>query len=95
MRGDFRSRDNSVRVRSIIAHNRKGSDGWDISRVTNSIAFQLSVGLWLNLDTLRRLAPNLLKSERTKKRGVRGKQLNAGWDHAYLLKLLAAQPEVI
>lgn len=48
-----------------------------------------------NLATLRRLALNLLKRERTKKRGIRGKQLNASWDHAYLLKLLAVQPEGI
>lgn len=41
-----------------------------------------------NLATLRRLALNLLKRETTKKRGIRGKQLNAGWDHAYLLRLL-------
>ena len=41
-----------------------------------------------NLATLRRFALNLLKSERTKKRGIRGKQLNASWDHAYLLRLL-------
>lgn len=41
-----------------------------------------------NLATLRRLALNLLKKETTKKRGIRGKQLNAGWDHSYLLRLL-------
>ena len=41
-----------------------------------------------NLATLRRLALNLLRREQTKKRGIRGKQLNAGWDHAYLLRLL-------
>lgn len=41
-----------------------------------------------NLATLRRLALNLLKREPTKKRGIRGKQLNASWDHAYLLRLL-------
>lgn len=41
-----------------------------------------------NLATLRRLAFNLLKREKTKRRGIRGKQLNAGWDHAYLLRLL-------
>lgn len=41
-----------------------------------------------NLATLRRLALNLLRRETTKKRGIRGKQLNAGWDHAYLLRLL-------
>ena len=48
-----------------------------------------------NLATLRRLALNLLKRERTKKRGIRGKQLNASWDHAYLLKLLGIQPDGI
>jgi predicted transposase YbfD/YdcC len=41
-----------------------------------------------NLATLRRLALNLLKSEKTKKRGIGGKQNNASWDHPYLLKLL-------
>jgi predicted transposase YbfD/YdcC len=40
-----------------------------------------------NLATLRRRALNLLKRERTKNRGIKGKQLNAGWDHAYLLRL--------
>ena len=43
-----------------------------------------------NLATLRRLALNLLNRDRTKRRGIRGKQLNAGWDHAYLLRLLGA-----
>jgi predicted transposase YbfD/YdcC len=41
-----------------------------------------------NLATLRHLALDLLKQEKTKKRGIRGKQLNASWDHAYLLRLL-------
>lgn len=41
-----------------------------------------------NLATLRRLALNLLRREKTKKRGLKGKQRNAGWDHAYLLRLL-------
>jgi len=48
-----------------------------------------------NLATLRRLALNLLKRETTKRRGIKGKQLNASWDHAYLLKLLGVQPEGI
>ena len=41
-----------------------------------------------NLGTLRRLALNLLQREKTKKRGLKGKQKNAGWDHAYLLRFL-------
>ena len=48
-----------------------------------------------NLATLRRLALNLLKREKTKKRGIRGKQLNASWDHPYLLRLLGVSPEGI
>ena len=41
-----------------------------------------------NLATLRRLALNLLRREKTKQRGIKGKQLNASWNHAYLLRLL-------
>jgi predicted transposase YbfD/YdcC len=44
-----------------------------------------------NLATLRRLALNLLQREKTKKRGIKGKQLNASWNHAYLLRLLGVQ----
>jgi predicted transposase YbfD/YdcC len=42
-----------------------------------------------NLATLRRLALNLLRQDKSKKRGLKGKQLNASWDHPYLLRLLA------
>jgi predicted transposase YbfD/YdcC len=48
-----------------------------------------------NLAALRRLALNILKQEKTKKRGIRGKMLNASWDHPYLLKLLGVQPKEI
>ena len=44
-----------------------------------------------NLATLRRLALNLLRRDKTKRRGIRGKQLNAGWDQAYLLRLLGVE----
>jgi hypothetical protein len=30
----------------------------------------------------------LLRKETSKKRGIKGKRLNAAWDHDYLLKLL-------
>jgi predicted transposase YbfD/YdcC len=45
-----------------------------------------------NLATLRRLALNMLKRETTKKRGLKGKQRCAGWDHRYLLRLLNVAP---
>ena len=31
---------------------------------------------------------SLLQREKTKQRGIKGKQKNAGWDHGYLLKLV-------
>lgn len=57
------------------------SFGEDQSRARTGFAAE-------NLATLRRLALNMLKREKTKKRGIRGKQKNAGWDHTYLLRLL-------
>ena len=41
-----------------------------------------------NLAILRRIALNMLNGEKTKKRGVKGKQKNASWNHDYLMKLL-------
>jgi predicted transposase YbfD/YdcC len=42
-----------------------------------------------NLGILRRIALNLLKQESTVKLGVKAKRKAAGWDEAYLLKVLA------
>lgn len=41
-----------------------------------------------NFSRLRRIALNLLNRDASRKRGVKGKRLNAAWDHDYLLKLL-------
>lgn len=41
-----------------------------------------------NLATLRHMAVNLLKQERSCKLGVKSKRLKAGWDESYMLKIL-------
>lgn len=41
-----------------------------------------------NLSIVRRIALNLLKQEKTAKVGIKAKRLMAGWDQAYLLKVL-------
>jgi predicted transposase YbfD/YdcC len=41
-----------------------------------------------NFAIIRRIALNLLKQDKSIKVGIKNKRLNAGWDHAYLLKLL-------
>ncbi len=43
-----------------------------------------------NLAVLRHSALTLLRQERTARIGVKAKRLKAGWDHRYLLKVLAA-----
>ena len=34
------------------------------------------------------IATEICNADTTKKRGIKGKQKNAGWDHSYLLSLL-------
>ena len=41
-----------------------------------------------NFAVIRHIALNLLKQETTAKTGIKNKRLMAGWDHAYLAKLL-------
>jgi predicted transposase YbfD/YdcC len=41
-----------------------------------------------NFSLVNRIALNMLKQDKSSKRGIKGKRLNAAWDHPYLLKLL-------
>lgn len=69
-------------------------------QVENSLHWVLDVGLREdacrtrsahapeNLATLRHMAVNLLKQERSCKLGIKSKRLKAGWDESYMLKVL-------
>ena len=41
-----------------------------------------------NFSIISRIALNLVKNENSKKRSVKGKRLDAGWDNDYLLKII-------
>ena len=53
----------------------------DYSRKRDGYAVQ-------NFSLLNRIALNLIKQEQSKKRSVKGRRLDAGWDNEYLLKIL-------
>lgn len=55
----------------------------DLNRVRSGHAAE-------NLATVRRIALNLLKQEKSRKIGISGKRKTAGWSNQYLLKILTA-----
>ena len=77
--------------------NRSIRQHWGIE---NKLHWVLDVGFGEDLDrkraghaaqnfsVLNRIALNLLKQDKTSKRGVHGKRLKVGWDNDYLLHLL-------
>ena len=66
---------------------------WSLDVSFNEDQCRLRVGQAArNLAVVRKIALNQLRLEKTLKLGVKGKRLRAGWDPAYLLKVLAAKP---
>jgi predicted transposase YbfD/YdcC len=77
--------------------NRSIRQHWGIE---NKLHWVLDVGFGEDLDRkraghaaqnfslLNRIALNLLKQDKSSKRGIHGKRLKAGWDNTYLLHLL-------
>jgi hypothetical protein len=57
------------------------SFGEDQSRKRNGYADQ-------NFSLLNRIFLNLIKNEQSRKRSIKGKRLDAGWNNDYLLKIL-------
>ena len=81
----------AARLNSVVRQH------WEIE---NKLHWVLDVGFGEDLDRkraghsaqnfslLNRIALNLLKQEKSLKRGIKGKRLKAAWDHPYLLNLL-------
>ena len=44
---------------------------------------------------MNKVALNLLKNERSVKVGIKGKRLKAGWDNAYMMKVLTVGLNIV
>lgn len=62
---------------------------WSLDVCFSEDASRIRVGYAAeNMAILRHIALNVLKNDSSKKRGIKGKQKNASWDHSYLLSLI-------
>jgi predicted transposase YbfD/YdcC len=79
----------------------KGNQGCLEEDAERTVRFTKPVSEWIeddsrkregytaqNFSMLNRIALNLIKHEQSKKRSVKGKRLDAGWNNDYLLKIL-------
>jgi len=79
------------RLGRIVRHHWKAENQlhWSLDVAFGEDQSRVRVGYAAeNLSRVRRLALTLLKQERSAKIGVKSKRLKAGWDEAYLLKVL-------
>lgn len=67
---------------------------WGNAKSLSSPGFHHLPGSHHNFAILRRIAFILLKQEKTAKCGVKAKRRKAGWDEAYLLKVLIGQDAI-
>jgi predicted transposase YbfD/YdcC len=87
----------AVQTRPVQGLNRSIRQHWGIEK---KLHWVLDVGFGEDLDrkradhpvqnfsVLNLIALNLLKQDKSSKRGIRGKRLKAGWNNDYLLHLL-------
>jgi predicted transposase YbfD/YdcC len=82
--------DASVLNRSIRSHwGIENSMHWSLDVAFNEDNSRKRTGnAAQNFSVLNRIALNILKNEKTTKRGIKGKRLKAGWDNEYLKKNL-------
>ncbi len=48
-----------------------------------------------NISLMNKVALNLLKNEISVKVGIKGKRLKAGWDNAYMMKVLTVGLNIV
>lgn len=99
--GEETTRERSYYISSLAAEAQKiGAAIRQHWTIENSLHWVLDIGFRedrsrirkahapKNLATLRHIALNLLKQEKSLQVGIKSKRLKAGWDEAYLLKVL-------
>lgn len=84
--------ENDARVFGSAVRNHWGIENklhWSLDVTFREDDSRIRIGnAAANMAVLRQMALNILRQEKTLKRGMKTKRLKAGWDEAYLLKLL-------
>ena len=85
-----RDKDVATIAQSIRAHWRlEGSLHWVLDVAFNEDQSRIRIGYAAeNMNTIRKIALNTVKNNKTSKRGVKGKRKQAAWNNSYLEELL-------